>query len=471
MKKKRKTIENVRITGIADKGQAVGRTLSGEVVFVKGAVPGDLVHLRQLRNKKGVKQGEVIEIVEASEHRVTPPCVHFYECGGCKWQDLAYYQQLNEKERVVRDAIERIAGIKDTTFHPIMGMEADPYHYRNKMEYTFTANRWLTEEEIQSGVVVEDRRGLGLHKPGAFDAIVDIHNCLLQTSLPDRVRNAIREFTIKHDFSYYHKRSHEGFLRTLIIKHMRSGDLMVIVVYAFEDREKMQLLHDFITSEFKEELSSLYYMINDKKNDSLFDIDAVHLAGKEEIHENLGKIKYAIGPKSFFQTNTVQAEHLYDKVVEYAELQKDDVVYDLYTGLGSIALYVAESCKSVVGIEEIPEAIADADKNAAMNGIENCTFYAGDVRDILRPEFAETHGKPDVIITDPPRAGMHEDVVNTILELAPRKIVYVSCNPATCARDIARLSDKYILTDVQAVDMFPHTSHIECVTKLIRRDE
>lgn len=471
MKKKRKIIENVRITGIADKGQAVGRMESGEVIFVKGAVPGDLVHLRQLRNKKGVKQGEVTEIVEASAHRVTPPCIHFYECGGCKWQDLDYTQQLQEKETVVRDAIERIAGINDATFHPIVGMKEDPYHYRNKMEYTFTANRWLTEGEIQSGVEIEDRRGLGLHKPGAFDAVVDIHNCLLQTSLPDRIRNAIRDFTIKHDFSYYHKRSHEGFLRTLIIKHMRSGYLMVIVVYAFEDREKMQLLHDFITSEFKEELTSLYYMINDKKNDSLFDIEAIHVAGKEEIHENLGKINYAIGPKSFFQTNTVQAEHLYDKVVEYAELHKEDIVYDLYTGLGSIALYVADSCKSVVGIEEIPEAIADADKNAAMNGIENCTFYAGDVRDILKPEFAETHGKPDVIITDPPRAGMHEDVVNTILELAPRKIVYVSCNPATCARDIARLSEKYILMDVQAVDMFPQTSHIECVTKLIRRDE
>ncbi len=469
MGRKQKILHNIKISGIADKGQAVGRTEDGEVIFVTGAMPGDIVNVRTRRRKKGVRRGIVVDIVKPSPHRVQAPCRHFDDCGGCKWQDLSYAQQLVEKETVVRDAIQRIAGITDVNFHPIIGMSADPYHYRNKMEYTFTAMRWLLDGEIQSGKEVKDRRGLGLHKPGAYDRIINIDECLLQDPLCDSVRNSIRNFTKANGYSFFHPRTQEGFLRNLIIKHMRSGDLMVIVVYAYEDKDKMEKLHDFIQTEFADELTSLYYMINDKKNDSLFDIEAVHVAGANEIFETLGDKKYAIGPKSFFQTNTTQAETLYDCVVEYADLHKNDIVYDLYTGLGSIALYIADKCKSVVGIEEVPEAIEDAEKNAALNAVENCTFYAGDVKEILDPTFAEAHGKPDVIITDPPRAGMHEDVVETILELAPRKIVYVSCNPATCARDIKRLSEQYELTDVQAVDMFPQTHHIECVTKLIRK--
>lgn len=469
MGRRRTVIKNVEIFGIADKGRAVGRTPEGEVVFVKGAVPGDTINMLRGRRKKGVRMGSVDEIVNPSSHRTEPACDHFQDCGGCKWQNLNYDKQLKEKETVVRDAIERIAKIEDANFHPIIGMQKNPFHYRNKMEYSFTAVRWLTAEEIQSDKKFNDRRGLGMHKAGSYDKIVDIHKCWLQDRLADTMRNKIRNFTIENDFSYFHARTQEGLMRNLIIKHMRSGEMMVIPVYAYEDRGKMDLLHNFLCSEFENSMDSLYYMINGKKNDSLHDIDAIHVAGEPEIYEEIGNKKYAIGPKSFFQTNTIQAEKLYNCVVEYSELKGDEIVYDLYTGLGSIAIYIADQCRHAIGIEEIPEAIRDAEHNAALNNAENCTFYAGDVRELLNDENTETHGAADLIIADPPRAGMHNDVVESILKIAPSTIVYVSCNPGTLARDIKRLKVKYTLKDVQAVDMFPHTNHIECVTKLKRK--
>lgn len=471
MGRMKKILNNIYITGIADKGMAVGRTESGEVIFVRGAVPGDTVDVLSGRRRKGVRRGKVHRVVSPSPDRVEPVCTHFENCGGCKWQNLAYERQLQEKETVVKDAIERLARVTDYILHPIMGMKENPYHYRNKMEYTFTDMRWLTEDEIQSGKTYDDRRGIGLHKPGAYDQIIDIRKCWLQDDLADEIRNKIRDFTRENDFTYFHPRTQEGLLRNLIIKRMRSGQVMVIVVYAFAQMEKMQQLHAYIRSEFAGRVTSLYYMINEKKNDSLSDIEAVHVAGEKEINEKLGDKNYAIGPKSFFQTNTNQAERLYERVKSLADLKETDTVYDLYTGLGSIALYLADHCDHIIGIEEIPEAIEDARKNANLNNIDNCTFYAGDVKDVLQPAFAERHKKSDVIITDPPRAGMHEEVVKTIVALKPRRIVYVSCNPATCARDIKRLGELYKLTDVQAIDMFPQTHHIECVTKLELRNE
>jgi 23S rRNA (uracil1939-C5)-methyltransferase len=462
--RKKKTVSDLLITGIADKGKAVGRTENGEVIFVEHAVPGDVVDALVLRKKKSLSEAIVTHFKKYSDDRVEAPCTHFGICGGCKWQNLSYQAQLNHKHQTVKDCMRRIAKLDESVVKPIIGCESD-FFYRNKLEYSFSTKRWITHSEASSDVVIEQLGALGFHKAGFFDKIVDIKQCLLQDGLTNDIRNFVREMAELHQYSYYDIRAHQGFLRNMIVRNTLDGQWMVIVVFGQQLDDQIAFLLNQIKSRFPQ-ISSINYVINTKVNDTIFDQEVINFYGLPYIVETLGNIKYRIGPKSFFQTNPRQAIHLFDVAVEYAELKADDVVYDLYTGLGSIALYIAHLVNHVTGIEEIPEAIADAAINKDFNGISNATFYTGDVRDLLNDHFVRKHGKADVIITDPPRAGMHVDVINTLLALAVPRLVYISCNPATQARDLALLSERYDIISVQPVDMFPHTHHIESVAKL-----
>ena len=464
-RRKRKPFPELHIHGIADRGKSVGRTAEGEVVFVEGAVPGDTVHALGLRKKKGVWQANVEEILQASPHRIKPICAHFEDCGGCKWQHFDYAGQLQHKEQTVKDAILRIGKLPDTEVRPILGSEAI-FHYRNKMEYSFSKFRWLTEEEIQSDDENLDREhALGLHRPGSFDKIVDLEFCHLQAEPGNAIRNMVKTLAVQEGWTFYDPRAQKGWLRALVLRNNEKGAFMLCLVASERKEEEIQWLFDQLSGRFPE-ITSFYFMLNQKKNDSLADLKAELWQGDEYLQISIGDCQYELGPKSFFQTNTRQAKTLYDQVIQMAELKGEETVYDLYTGIGSIALYLAGACKKVVGIEEIPEAVEDAKRNAARNDHQDLTFYAGDVRAVLDPAFAERHGAPDIVVTDPPRAGMHEDVVRFLLELKAPKIVYVSCNPATQARDLKLLSEAYDVPAVQPVDMFPHTHHIESVAIL-----
>lgn len=456
-------LEKILMTGVADKGRCVGRTEEGRVVFVEHAAPGDVVDVRIVKKKKDFLDGYAIKYHELSPHRTEPFCEHFGVCGGCKWQHLDYQKQIHFKEQMVRDVLQRVGKIEPGEFMPIVGGEPTTY-YRNKLEYAFSNKRWLTKEEINTDVSnLEDV--LGFHRPGAFDKIVDIKHCYLQPEPSNELRLAIKKLAIEHGLSFHDLREHEGMMRHIMIRLTSIGELMLIVSFFEDDEEKRKPFLDAILEQFPQ-MTALYYCINSKLNDYVGDLDMELYHGKAFIEEQLGHVRFKIGPKSFFQTNTSQANILYDKVVEFAGLTGNENVYDLYTGVGSIALYVAKYANQVVGIEEIPEAIVDAEENAKLNEIENCIFYAGDVRKILTDEFAEKHGKPDLVITDPPRAGMHPKVVEMFLQLEAPKIVYVSCNPATQARDLFVLKEKYDLIKIQPVDMFPHTHHVETVALL-----
>jgi 23S rRNA (uracil1939-C5)-methyltransferase len=462
-KQQQRTIEKVLLTGIADKGKSVGRNEEGEVFFVDDAVPGDLVDLLVLKKRKGVAQGVVKNIHEWSADRVEPFCQHFTICGGCKWQNLSYEAQLKHKEVQVKDALRRIGKVDVSLFENILGAP-DTQYYRNKLEFTYCNKRWLTASEITSGISnVEDV--LGFHKSGAFDKMIDIQHCYLQGGISNELRLAAKAIGIDHGLTFYDPRSNKGFLRNIIIRVTEVGETMVIVVVQEADMDKISAYLDALKNRFPE-ISSLHYCINGKVNDFILDLDIVCYSGQSFVTENLGTINFQIGPKSFFQTNTKQAVHLFDVVKDFAGLSGHENVYDLYTGIGSIALYIAADCKQVVGIEEIAAAIDDARLNQTRNKIDNAIFYAGDVKDILTDSFAEKHGKPHIVITDPPRAGMHPAVVRTLLELAAPRIVYVSCNPATQARDVLLLKDKYAVKRVRPVDMFPHTHHVENVALL-----
>lgn len=451
------------MTGVADKGRCVGRTEEGRVVFVEHTAPGDVVDVRVVKKKKDFYEGYAIEYHTLSPHRTEPFCEHFGVCGGCRWQHLGYGKQLFFKEQMVREVLQRVGKIEPHEFMSIIGGEPTTY-YRNKLEFAFSNKRWLTKEEINSDVSnLEDV--LGFHRPGAFDKIVDIKHCYLQPDPSNKVRLIIKRLAIEHGFSFHDLRKHEGLMRHIMIRLSSIGELMVIVSFFYDEPEKIKNFLDAILEEIPE-MTTLLYCINSKMNDYIGDLDMVTYSGKGFIEEQLGHVRFKIGPKSFFQTNTSQATILYDKVVEFAGLTGNENVYDLYTGVGSIALYVSKFCEKVVGIEEIPEAIVDAEENARMNDIQNCVFYAGDVKKILTDEFAKEHGKPDLVITDPPRAGMHTKVVEMFLELEAPKIVYVSCNPATQARDLNLLKEKYELAKIQPVDMFPHTHHVETVALL-----
>ena len=469
MRKRRREIiiENIPITGLADKGRGVGRNEEGVVFFVEDALPGDVIDVRVIKQKEGFVEGIIHAIKTYSEHRVAPFCSHFGICGGCKFQNLDYKTQLHYKEDNVINALKRIGKIEIGEFLPIVAAENNQY-YRNKLEYTFSNKRWLEKAELDSGVSkYEDV--LGFHRPGAFDKIVDIHHCYLQPDPSNKIRNSVKAIALEQGLSFFDLRTQEGFLRNIMLRITTLGETLVIVSFYYEDKAaRIKFLDEMLKR--VPEISTLLYCINSKANDFILDLDIITYSGNGFVEEKLGPVTFKIGPKSFFQTSTKQAEKLFDKVVEFADLKGDENVYDLYTGLGSIALYIAHKCKQVVGIEEIAAAIEDAKENAERNNIHNAIFYAGDVKDILTTEFAEKHGKPDVLITDPPRAGMHTAVAEMLLQLEAPKIVYVSCNPATQARDLFILSKKYDTIKVQPVDMFPHTHHIENVALLKLRN-
>jgi 23S rRNA (uracil1939-C5)-methyltransferase len=462
--RKKKSISDLLITGIADKGKAVGRTESGEVVFVDNAVPGDIVDVLVFRKKKSLSQAAVTAYKKYSQDRVQAPCIHFGICGGCKWQHLSYESQLKHKQQTVKDSIRRIAKLVDDIVQPIIGCDNNLL-YRNKLEYSFSTKRWITHEEASSGDILDHRGALGFHRAGFFDKIVEINQCLLQDDLTNQIRNYVRGYVLSHSYTFYDIKAHQGLMRNMIIRNTTDDQWMVIMIFGQNDMDKIMALLASLKSDFPQ-ISSLNYVINEKMNDTIFDLEVINYAGAPYIVQALGLVKYRIGQKSFFQTNPTQAVKLFEVAARYAELTLDDNVYDLYTGLGSIALYISGRVRHVTGIEEIPEAIADANLNMAFNGIKNACFYTGDVKVLLNDDFVEKHGKADVIITDPPRAGMHEDVINTLLALKVPRLVYISCNPATQARDLALLSDIYEVLEVQPVDMFPHTHHIESVAKL-----
>jgi 23S rRNA (uracil1939-C5)-methyltransferase len=403
-------------------------------------------------------------IVEESTKRIEPECKHFGQCGGCKIQHIQYKEQLILKQNSVLNALQRIGKIEVEEILPIFPAET-PFFYRNKLEFTFSNKRWLTQDEVTSEDQDIQRNALGFHKPGLFDKIIDIEFCHLQAEPSNIIRNKVREYCLSNDYDFYDLRNHGGLMRSMMVKVSSLGEVMVLIQFGRNDEQKILDLLNFMVADLPK-INSLYYVVNTKANDYFYDLELTHFYGEPHIMDKLGEVVFKIGPKSFFQTNTKQANNLFDTVVDFAEFQGNEIVYDLYTGLGSIALYIASKVKSVVGIEEIEAAIQDANINAANNNITNAEFYAGDVKNILTPEFALKHGRPDILITDPPRAGMHEQVTQYLLDLAAPKIVYVSCNPATQARDLQLLSPKYRVLKSRAVDMFPHTHHIENVVLL-----
>lgn len=450
---------------MATEGKGMGRH-NGKVVFVEATVPGDVVKALIQRNKKDYSTARVLELLKGSDQRIEPFCSHFGDCGGCKWQFLEYAQQLAYKQGIVEEAFRRIGKLDFPEPFPILGCE-HPTFYRNKMEYTFSSKRWITQEEADAGGELDSRNGLGFHIRGHFDKIVDIHKCYLQADFGNRIRNAVREYAHEKQISFYGISDHTGVLRNLIIRNTSLGEWMVIVSLGKDDPEREGLLA-MLVEKFPE-ITSLHYVINEKKNDTLFDQDIICYHGRDHIFEAFEGIRYKISPKSFFQTNSAQGLRLYQITRDFAGLQGDEIVYDLYTGTGSIALFVAKHCKKVLGIEEVEMAIEDAKFNATLNGIENAQFFAGDVKQVWDDAFVQEHGRPDVLITDPPRAGMHADVVAMIMKLQPGKIVYVSCNPVTQARDLKLMEEAYKILKVQPVDMFPQTPHIENVVLLERQ--
>lgn len=459
-------LERVTITDIAAEGNALAR-VGNLVVFVPMLVPGDVVDIKVTRKRKRYLEGKVVKFHEYSPDRIAPECSHFGICGGCRWQHLPYGQQLLYKEKQVADSLSRIGKVTLPPLSPIIG-SGNVYFYRNKLEFTFSDRRWLTPEELASGEPLEKENALGFHIPGLFDKVLDITKCHLQPDPSNEIRNAVRDYAFQNRLEYFDLREQKGFLRNLIVRNTSTGQVMVILVLFREDKAAREGLLTFLAGNFPS-ITSLFYIINSKKNDSLGDQLPVLFSGDDHITEEMDGLQFRIGPKSFYQTNTHQAGILYSTARKFAGLTGRETVYDLYTGTGTIACYTAGMAKKVIGIEYVEEAVQDARKNADLNGIKNTTFVAGDMKDILNRSFMEEHGRPDVIITDPPRAGMHEDVVSTILEAAPSRIVYVSCNAATQARDIQLMSEQYDVLAVQPVDMFPHTHHVENVVLLVRK--
>ncbi len=460
---KGKVIENIAVIDIADKGQSVGRVNDLVVFMDGGAVPGDVVDVRIVKKRKGYLQGKITQFRQYSSMRTTPSCEHFGVCGGCKWQNLSYENQLQYKEKSVKDAVEKIGGFNPALVKEIIGSE-DIFEYRNKLDYSFTHKRYLLESEM-SEFERNDLQGVGFHVPGKFNKVVDINKCWLQDDLSNRIRLFVKDKALELSVPFYDAKAQSGVMRSLIIRNTTLNEWMVVVVFREDHDNVIQHIMSSIKDTFPE-ITSLFYMVNPKLNDTIYDIDPVLFNGKDHITEKIGDLKFRIGVKSFFQTNSRQAQLLYNIARDFADLKGDEIVYDLYTGTGTIAAFVSQKVKHVYGIESVPEAIEDAKINSDINGITNTTFFAGDMVKILTPEFIHSHGYPDVIITDPPRPGMHEKVCETIMQAGASTIVYVSCNAATMARDIKIMSDKYDLIKVQPVDMFPHTSHVECVALL-----
>lgn len=460
---KKPLLENIRIEKIAAEGKSIAY-VDDKVLFVPNTVPGDIVDVQVTRKRKSFLEGMVVKTHQSSGLRIAVPCAHFGICGGCKWLNLPYGKQLEFKQQEITDNLQRIGKVQLKNLQPILG-SAEQLYYRNKLEFTFSAKRYLTPEEIRQETDIERTPALGFHVPGLFDKVVDIEHCCLQGGLSNDIRNFIKSHALRHGLSFYDIRAQQGFLRTLIIRTASTGETMVIIAFGHEDQTARETLLEALKRQFPG-ITSLMYVINEKLNDNLTDQEIICYAGKDHIFEEMEGLKFKIGPKSFYQTNSQQAYHLYCAARELAALSGNETVYDLYTGTGTIANFIARRAKKVIGIEYVPEAIEDAKINSAINGITNTAFYAGDMKDILNESFIARHGHPDVIITDPPRAGMHPDVVQTILKAAPGRIVYVSCNSATQARDLQVMDPYYEVECVQPVDMFPHTHHVENIVLL-----
>lgn len=455
---------DIKIEGVAAEGKAITR-IDDIVVFVPYCVPGDVVDLQVTKKKHSFMEARVIAYKSYAPQRCNPVCKHYGTCGGCKWQILPYSEQLRYKQQQVVDNLTRIGKVQLPEIRPIIGSEK-VYHYRNKLEFTFADHQWLTTEEMKAGVPFQP--GLGFHMPNCFDKVMQVDECHLMDPLNDAIRNGVYRFAVEHGMTFYNEHSHTGQLRNLMIRNNEQGEYMVVVVFGDELTKEGEGLLQYLRDEFKQ-IVSLQYVINEKFNDTIGDLEVHVFYGQEAIIEQMEGLRFKVGPKSFYQTNTEQAYELYKVVREFAGLTGKELVFDLYTGTGTIANFVAKKAKQVIGIEYVPEAIEDAKLNAAFNGLANTLFFAGDMKDILTQAFVNEYGKPDVIITDPPRAGMHEDVINTILFAAPERIVYVSCNPATQARDLNLLDGAYKVIAVQPVDMFPHTQHVENVVLLKKR--
>lgn len=460
-------LENVKIEAVAAEGKSLAH-VDGTVVFVEFAVPGDIVNVKVTKKKKNYMEGFILEIVKPSDDRLQPFCEHFGICGGCRWQPLPYDMQLKAKQQQVWDQLVRIGHLEIPDISPILPSDKTKY-YRNKLEFTFSNKRWIYNNEDPDSLTDEERLGLGFHVGKFFDKVLDIKHCSLQPDPSNEIRLFIREYAVTHNLEFYNIRENTGFLRNIIVRNNQVGDVMLTVCFAYDDQDKIVPMLDAIAAEFPQ-IKSLHYVINEKLNDSISDLDCILYKGEDAIWETMGKLKFKIGPKSFYQTNSEQAYKLYSVAKEFAALTGNEVVYDLYTGTGTIAQFISDKASKVIGIEYVKEAIEDARINAEANGITNCTFFDGDMKDILTADFIKEHGKPEVMIIDPPRAGMHPDVVKVIMEAAPERIVYVSCNPASQARDLAMMSPMYEITAVQPVDMFPHTMHVENVCALKLKD-
>lgn len=462
-------LEDIRITAVAAEGKSLAR-VDEKVVFVPYVVPGDLVDLQVKKKKSSFMEAVCINLKEASPLRDEPFCEHYGVCGGCKWQCLKYEEQLRAKQQQVYDNLSRIGKVELPEFMPILGSKKTR-EYRNKLEYGFSNKRWLTEEEVKADKQYAVKDAVGFHITGAFDKILDIQKCHLMDDLQNRIRNDIREYALQNGLVFYDLRLNEGLLRSMMLRNSNTGEFMLLMQFRIESKEEKEqamALMQHLADTFPE-ITSLLYVDNHKANDTFGDQEVHVFKGTDFIYETMEDLRFKVGPKSFYQTNTDQAYELYSVARNFADLSGEELVYDLYTGTGTIANFVAKKARKVIGIEYVPEAIEDAKVNSQINGIENTLFYAGDMKDILNKEFIEKHGRPDVIITDPPRAGMHQDVIDTILFAAPKRIVYVSCNPATQARDLQLLDADYKVTKVQPVDMFPHTQHVENVVLLERR--
>ena len=475
-------LENVTISDIAAEGKALAR-VNDMVVFVQWAVPGDIVDLQVTRKKHSFCEARIARFIEKSPLRIEPRCEHFGICGGCKWQNLPYSEQIKAKQKQVFDQLTRIGKIKLPEFRPIIGSVKE-FEYRNKLEFGFSNKRWLTQEEVNTAMDIKDKNALGFHITGAFDKIYPIKHCHLMDPLNNEIRNAISDYALEHELTFYDLREQVGLLRDMMIRNSNTGEWMLVIQFgALNKGEKLEGMSDdeilnylvgarellqFIADRFPQ-ISSLMWVYNYKCNDTFGDLEVHTFKGKDHIFEAMEDLRFKVGPKSFYQTNTEQAYHLYSIAREFAQLKGEELVYDLYTGTGTIANFVAKHARKVIGIEYVPDAIEDAKINSEVNKIDNTIFYAGDMKDILTEDFVNEHGQPDVIITDPPRAGMHPDVIDVILGAKPKRIVYVSCNPATQARDLQLMDADYCVTTVQPVDMFPHTPHVENVVLVERR--
>ncbi|MDU8887158.1 23S rRNA (uracil(1939)-C(5))-methyltransferase RlmD [Yeosuana sp. MJ-SS3] len=464
---KKQIFTNIEVIDAGAKGKTIAKAPDGKVIFLPNAVPGDIVDIQTFKKRKAYYEGKAIAFHRLSDKRTQPVCEHFGTCGGCKWQDMAYEHQLFYKQKEVTNNITRLGHLELPEVTPILGSEQQ-YFYRNKMEFSFSDSRWLTQEEIQSDEDLGDKNALGFHIPGMWNKILDVNKCHLQANPSNAIRNAVKQFAVDNGLEFFNTRNQTGFLRTLMIRTSSIGEIMVLIQFFKENKIKRELLLNFLSDTFPE-ITSLQYVINEKANDTIYDQDVICYKGQDHIFEEMEGLKFKINAKSFYQTNSEQAYQLYKIAREFADLNGKELVYDLYTGTGTIAQFIAKKAKRVVGVESVPDAIEAAKENAQLNGIKNVEFVVGDMKKVFNDSFIKAYGEPDVIITDPPRDGMHKDVVQQLLNIAPSKIVYVSCNSATQARDLALMDDFYKVTKVQPVDMFPQTHHVENVVLLERR--